>query len=438
MWLNALLASPAVPILLYYSFKSGILTVCLYYCEYMYIQSHNGIAQAQKGSTALMKAVAAALVLIIVAVVILWYGNTLNSWVLGGLIGGLAALLFSIPISLMLFSFFSRRHDERLHSDAAEVYDDEANYSVANYRALRPRVAREEHIRTDYREEYIIEEERAPRRHVWDEEEEVRYQQSQHMRRLPEPGYARLPAPRQRPSTRDLSDVPPSQGATQSRQLETRGGKENTSRRPTPRRMNYPGFPGYQVETSHSQMRSQAMRTARLEAARQREEELDEGDLPAHLSRRPVTDRFDRSSYDRSSYEQSYEQEEEDPTFAERSYRRASQSLERTQRGARNYSRRPIRIIDSTPTGQDVPRSLPRGGEGTSRRGYQGNDQDNYQEDPETDAFDTTGQDLQRPLVRRAPYMYADDPLRKKLSQQLDSPIVRRSSRKLIPPPDEE
>src|SRR5436190_13887429 len=65
-----------------------------------------------------MRAVATALVLIAGAAVVLWYGNTLNSWVVGGLIGGLAALLLSIPISLSLFSFLSRRHDERLRAEA--------------------------------------------------------------------------------------------------------------------------------------------------------------------------------------------------------------------------------------------------------------------------------------------------------------------------------
>src|SRR5436309_2581410 len=63
------------------------------------------VVEIQKGST--MKAVATALVLIAGAAVVLWYGNTLNSWVLGGLIGGLAALLLSIPISLMVSSSFS-------------------------------------------------------------------------------------------------------------------------------------------------------------------------------------------------------------------------------------------------------------------------------------------------------------------------------------------
>src|ERR1700693_3697850 len=64
-----------------------------------------------------MKAVAVALVLIAGAAVVLWYGNTSNSWVVGGLIGGLAALLLSIPISLTLFSYLSRRHDEQFRAE---------------------------------------------------------------------------------------------------------------------------------------------------------------------------------------------------------------------------------------------------------------------------------------------------------------------------------
>ncbi len=40
----------------------------------------------------------------------------------------------------------------------------------------------------------------------------------------------------------------------------------------------------------------------------------------------------------------------------------------------------------------------------------------------------TTG-NLRNPLVRRAPYLYEDDPLREELSQQIDKPITRRASR---------
>ena len=39
---------------------------------------------------------------------------------------------------------------------------------------------------------------------------------------------------------------------------------------------------------------------------------------------------------------------------------------------------------------------------------------------------------LKTPVVRRAPYLYEDDPLREELAQQIDGePIVRRSSRSL-------
>src|SRR5947208_3369970 len=74
-----------------------------------------------------MRVAAVALVVIVGAAVVLWFGNTLNSLVLGGLIGGLAALLLSIPISLTLFSYLSRRHDERLKAEAeasrVQLYD---------------------------------------------------------------------------------------------------------------------------------------------------------------------------------------------------------------------------------------------------------------------------------------------------------------------------
>src|SRR5579884_2051988 len=101
-----------------------------------------------------MKAVATALVLIAGAAVVLWYGNTLNSWVLGGLIGGLAALLLSIPISLTIFSFLSRHHDQR-----AKTVEEEYEYE---YPEVPQRVARSV---------YVVEEGR-PRREVWGEEEE--------------------------------------------------------------------------------------------------------------------------------------------------------------------------------------------------------------------------------------------------------------------------
>jgi hypothetical protein len=43
-----------------------------------------------------------------------------------------------------------------------------------------------------------------------------------------------------------------------------------------------------------------------------------------------------------------------------------------------------------------------------------------------------------RPLIRRAPYLYADDRLKQELSQHIDLPPVRRSSRNEATPQDEE
>ena len=71
-----------------------------------------------------MRAAAAAIVFILGAAVILVLANSLNSWVVGGLIGGLAALLISIPISVMLFTILSRRHDlklQALHEELGEM-----------------------------------------------------------------------------------------------------------------------------------------------------------------------------------------------------------------------------------------------------------------------------------------------------------------------------
>src|SRR2546421_11152318 len=121
-----------------------------------------------------MRAAAVALVLIVGAAVVLWFGNMLNSWVLGGLMGGLAALLLSVPISLTLFSFLARRHDEQLRSTDQEVllaqsgdyrYEDHAEVAAIYQDAYEPSPEDE-----------------------WDEE------YNNCSRKLPRPNYPRLPA----------------------------------------------------------------------------------------------------------------------------------------------------------------------------------------------------------------------------------------------------
>src|SRR5216684_2195850 len=75
-----------------------------------------------------MRVAAVALVLIVGAAVVLAFANTLNSWVLGGLIGGLAALLLSIPISLALFTILARRNGEQLYGQQEQAEMDYADY----------------------------------------------------------------------------------------------------------------------------------------------------------------------------------------------------------------------------------------------------------------------------------------------------------------------
>ncbi len=372
----------------------------------------------------MIKAVATALVLIAGAAVVLWFGNTLNSWVLGGLIGGLAALLLSIPISLTLFSYLSRRHDEQLRAEA-ELR--EAELERYEYEALPARTARGGYAIEAYQEE---EEE------FWDEEEEQYYEPPrQQMRSLPQPAPQRYleqnPAPNRQSASRRGDYGPLPKPGT--RNMPAARGKDVVSRRPTTRNMNYPGMPGYTTGATLSQQRADALRAARREKQQQYEED-DVEVLPTHLSRRlPAM----RSEQDMTGQ---YEQ----PPHPPRSSQRPSPETPQPQR-------RP-RVVESKPSRRDIPRSLPPA-DGSSFQ------QPAYLDDPETDNLDDfypetgsirrpTGQfarnprldtthpqtenpsgTLGRPLVRRAPYMYEDDPIRQEFSQQMYPPTVRRSSR---------
>src|SRR5258708_799798 len=124
----------------------------------------------------MMKVVATALVLIAGAAVVLWYGNTLNSWVLGGLVGGVAALLLRIPISLTPFAYISRRHEDRL---AAEAQKEEVTLAQMNYQAIPmlPRSMRRGSIVDTFEVENSL---LAPESNMWDEEEYLRTVYSEH------------------------------------------------------------------------------------------------------------------------------------------------------------------------------------------------------------------------------------------------------------------
>lgn len=365
-----------------------------------------------------MKAVAAALVLIAGAAVVLWFGNTLNSWVLGGLIGGLAAILLSIPISLILFSYLSRRHDEQLRAES-ELAETEQMYEYADVPVRA--------VRGAYDEDYALE---AGAEEFWHAEEEYYQPRSlsrQVQRSLPAPipqsfseqsqTMNRLPAVRQ--NVRAPLPRPAQKNAVRAK--DASGGRRTT------RHMNHPGFPGYEPGSVLRSQKSAALRAARLEKAQQDD---DVEVLPTHTSKRMPTVRPDRDMT--GQYTQTPR-----PRYTH-------QLSPRDLRAQQAPPQRPRRLIDSTPLPYELsPSSRDR-------------DDGDYREDPETENLAenqypytgsfrrSTGQiarnpqinpaespsgSIKRPLQRRAPYMYEDDPLREELSQQLRPPTVRRSSR---------
>ncbi|HZR41158.1 MAG TPA: hypothetical protein VFB12_13625 [Ktedonobacteraceae bacterium] len=384
----------------------------------------------------MMKAVAAALVLIAGAAVVLWYGNTLNSWVLGGLIGGLAALLLSIPISLTLFSFLSRRHDERLK---AAVQEEVSLAQFYDYPDALPRPAQDV---------YDVESYMLPEDEEWDVEEDE-YYSARPARHLPAPAYPRLPVahrgalPRRLPATQRGAYLQASDTTRQPSRNVPLQGKEASGRRTTSRRMEYPGFAGYQPGASRSQHRSAALRAARMEAAQQHQFD-DVEELPTYTSRRMRSVRPDPSLI-----------EPQDQTLERRSSRQFPQ--QGAQDNIRNYPRRPRRSVDASPSQNGVHHSLPAEGESTASRSsrrpqtddlnmlypqtgpmrYSQTDKIAPQSQWDEETHDPSTGNIQRPLLRRAPYMYEDDPLRQELSQHIDPPIVRRSSRYLLRQNDE-
>lgn len=373
-----------------------------------------------------MRAAAVALVMIIGAVVILWFGNTLNSWVLGGLIGGLAALLISIPISVTLFLYLSRRHDEKLRAEAEQ----DASFDPANTYGEERRI-----------EVYETSADVLDTEEDWyDEEDEY---VSSTGRNLPVPSYTRTPAVRQSQSL-----------TTAGMDMRRRSTDLSSTRRPSvplsTQRQYGPGFPKQGQKPTQSQHLTSALRAARLEALQQQ----DDGDMysPSTSKRLPVVRPGERSSAQSAS--------------------QPSRQFQRPFPNENSY--RPRKVVDGTSMpaigNQGNQRSLPpEGGSVASRQSqhyghYSEHDTGQIRDlEPQTgqlrDAYPQTGPmrqqprtgqiirnpqieeqrgnpervsgTLKNPMVRRAPYMYEDDPMRQEFAQHLEAPTVRRSSRKL-------
>jgi len=371
-----------------------------------------------------MRAAAVALVLIIGAVVLLIFANTLNSWVLGGLIGGLAALLISIPISLFLFTILARRHDEELRA-LQEVLEEEMAAAGIEGR--------------EYAEVYEA------NAYVLSNEEnfynDPRGRRLSGARSLPAAGQSQASVSaygtyNQRPGNYPPGSRRPSQALPQAREK---------------------GIPTQQLAPDHrlqkhavhevNAMRSK-YQTAALRAA-QREAALESDDIevvPTHStapykrisparSSQPLSEQSTQFKQVRPTHQLPPEQQAVNPN----SPRRVGDAASSQKGGTR-------RNVPSG--GVYFPGRAPRTDSLRSREPQTDRLRERYPETEPVYLRSQTGQlirnpqlveqlrdpdmitgSLNNPLVRRAPYMYEDDPLREELAQQIDGPIMRRSSR---------
>ncbi|HTK12037.1 MAG TPA: hypothetical protein VL485_33005 [Ktedonobacteraceae bacterium] len=370
-----------------------------------------------------MKVVAVALVLIAGAAVVLWYGNTANSWVVGGLVGGLAALLLSIPISLSLFSYLSRRHDERVRAEGALIEEEISLSQVDD----DPRFARRSGRHSQqYIESSIYELEDAfEMEDALYAEERARRHQPGAQKRLPASGPSsdsrRGATTNHSPSfSREVPKLP----APKARTKELNEQQTKDLDRTLPRRGNHPGLPGSDTATFRSKYQSEALHTARLEAARQ----IDDEHRPTqHLKKNPAGGA--KSTYRKQKpagqVEQSGRQSENRSTlddFAageERAFRQGRRRETETGSISRHsVETEPIMSPDEQP--------------------HQGTRHPHIAQEYLNAEDDTNTVHRTRPLIRRAPYLYEDDPLRQELYQHIEAPQVRRSSRKEAAHHDEE
>ncbi|MEO7021548.1 MAG: hypothetical protein ABI234_15460 [Ktedonobacteraceae bacterium] len=371
-----------------------------------------------------MRVAAVALVLIVGAAVVLAFANTLNSWVLGGLLGGLAALLLSIPISLALFTLLARRHDTFQRSMDGS-FEDEPEFAEDFY---------DEHV--VYETELSYDDEDLP------VEPRARYLLEE--RRLPASGYLRLPAaghsqapyeeendqePVRHPEPRNYPRQPRSSSRSQERETGTQ--ISQSPQRPTP------GEIRRQTSThALSQHQSEALRVARQEAQQPRSgsgslsrrpqpqesraQALQRARASRQLRTRPSTFRAQRPLDERDTWVS--QQEDERLSWQEEEDFSNEFATDQLSDSYQHYPRR-----------ASYPRQ-PRSEDGRSVETWQTSHEDRLDEPPVRRSRDTSERmsgSLHNPLVRRAPYLYNDDPMREEFAQQLENgrPIRRRSSR---------
>ncbi len=352
-----------------------------------------------------MRIAALALVLIVASAVVLIFANTLNSWVLGGLIGGLAALLISIPISLIIFSALARRQDEHLHAQMLAQHEEDMAYDEYD--------EYNEYAEVYEAEAYVLPSE--------DEQfEQMRGRRQPEVRGLPAAGQSYASA-NQRPLNnpqgyrKPTRDLPAAQERNRGASAQRQGQQTGHQRQPRS---------PYTTRSLRSQQHAAALRAARQEAEQ-------EHSGSQHLStgpvRRPATTRhlppqsiqFHRSHL----HDEMHKTEKTQPTNTRRTNANSDTSnrnkpprtddlrpreMQTDQLRGHNPVTGPVRL--NPETGKIVRN--PQLGE------YSGESKSGSLRNPL----------VRRALVRRAPYMYEDDPLREELAQHVEKPITRRSS----------
>jgi len=371
-----------------------------------------------------MRAAAVAIVFILGTAVILVLANSLNSWVLGGLIGGLAALLISIPISVMLFTYLSRRHDFKLqaiHQELGEmgyVHQDENGY--------------EEVYET---EAYV----------------------------LPDQEYSNQTVNRKMTDAHALPAAGQSYASVNREYKERMGRATQSSRQPSQAlpQVRKKGAPTRDLSSERRQARRSmhevnAMRskfqTAALQEARREAQQLFEVDVISTYSRLPnksvLQGRASKSAGGQPGSSNQSKPLSDFPRQQRADHENGSQLTLDTTSLQQNHARRPLSSGEFHSTNRPSQTDSLHMDElqydtFRMRSSYPETGHLRYQ--PQTGQFIRNPQlgssqrdselntgNLQSPLVRRAPYLYEDDPLRQELAQQIgEEPIVRRSSRHL-------
>jgi hypothetical protein len=367
-----------------------------------------------------MRTAAAAIVFILGAAVILVLANSLNSWVLGGLIGGLAALLISIPISVMLFTILSRRHDLKLQALHEEL--GEMGYVDLDEHGFEEVYETEAYVLSD--EEYYN---RNLHRRMIDE------------RALPAAGQSNASANKGlneqigRPaqsSRRPSQALPQGRGkGTPTRELSSERGQGRRSR--------------HEVNAMRSRFQ-----TAALQAARREAQQLDDVEVISTHTRTPNKNvpqgRNARPLGGQSGFSR---QAFPDSDLPRRQQKGSQRNLEASA-GQQNRTRRALssgELYSTKRPPQTDSLHMDELHSDALRMSTSSPQTENLRAHPQTGQIIRSPQlgqslrnpdmitgNLNTPLVRRAPYLYEDDPLRQELAQQIDEePIIRRSSRHL-------